>query len=143
MTGINGKNNKTKKNIVLFDKSISLEEINSIRNNKNSLIIATDFESFTILKENKIEQVPYDEFLTTNEMSKIQELSYELSNWYSEEQLSNYLLYNDVNLGSLLQSEIINILVNFLKNFFTIYKISLKYDNSQFFCSKNSNLHNN
>ena len=92
MTGINGKNNKTKKNIVLFDKSISLEEINSIRNNKNSLIIATDFESFTILKENKIEQVPYDEFLTTNEMSKIQELSYELSNCYSEEQLSNYLL---------------------------------------------------
>ena len=120
MTGINGKNKKNKKNIVLFDKSISLEEINSIRNNKNSLIIATDFESFTILKENKIEQVPYDEFLTTNEMSKIQELSYELSNWYSEEQLSNYLLYNDVNLGSLLQSEIINILVNFLKNFFQI-----------------------
>ena len=35
MTGINGKNNKTKKNIVLFDKSISLEEINSIRYNKN------------------------------------------------------------------------------------------------------------
>ena len=68
MTGINGKNNKTKKNIVLFDKSISLEEINSIRNNKNSLIIATDFESFTILKENKIEQVPYDEFLTTDEL---------------------------------------------------------------------------
>ena len=33
MTGINGKNNKTKKNIVLFDKSISLEEINSIKNN--------------------------------------------------------------------------------------------------------------
>ena len=59
MTGINGKNNKTIKNIVLFDKSISLEEINSIRNNKNSLIIATDFESFTILKENKIEQEKY------------------------------------------------------------------------------------
>ena len=134
MTGINGKNNKTKKNIVLFDKSISLEEINSIRNNKNSLIIATDFESFTILKENKIEQTLYDEFLTTDEMSKIQEVSYELSNWYSKEQLSNYLLYNDVNLGSLLQSEIINILVNFIKNFFTIYKISLKYDDSQFYC---------
>ena len=75
MTGINGKNNKTKKNIVLFDKSISLEEINSIRNNKNSLISATDFESFTILKEKKIEQVPYDEFLTTNEMANIQALA--------------------------------------------------------------------
>ena len=79
MTGINGKNNKTKKNIVLFDKSISFEEINSIKNNKNTLIIATDFESFTILKENKIEQTLYDEFLTTDEMSKIQEVSYELS----------------------------------------------------------------
>ena len=136
MTGINGKNNKTKKNIVLFDKSISFEEINSIKNNKNTLIIATDFDSFTILKENKIEQILYDEFLTTDEMSKIQELSYELSDWYSKEQLSNYLLYNEVNLGSLLQSEIINILVNFIKKFFTIYKISLKYDDSQFFCSK-------
>ena len=30
-------------------------------------------------------------------MSKIQELSYQLSDWYSKEQLSNYLLYNDVN----------------------------------------------
>jgi len=137
MTGINGKINKTNENIVLFDNSISIEEINSIRNNKNSLIFATDFASFSTLKNNNIKQQSFDEFLTSEEMSKIQKLSYELSDWYSKKQLSNNLLYENVNLGSLLQSEFINILVNFLKKFFTIYKISLKYKNYQFISSKN------
>ena len=137
MTGINGKINKNNENIVLFDNSISIEEINSIRNNKNSLIFATDFASFSTLKNNNIKQQSFDEFLTSEEMSKIQKLSYELSDWYSKKQLSNNLLYENVNLGSLLQSEFINILVNFLKKFFTIYKISLKYKNYQFISSKN------
>ena len=79
MTGINGKINKTNENIVLFDNSISIEEINSIRNNKNSLIFATDFASFSTLKNNNIKQQSFDEFLTSEEMSKIQKLSYELS----------------------------------------------------------------
>ena len=55
--------------------------------------------------------------------------SYELSDWYSHyEEKYNDLMYNDVNLGSILQSELINILVNFIKNFYVIYKITKKYD---------------
>ena len=118
MTGINGKKNKTEKSVVLFDKSIAVEEIKSILKDTNSSIISLDFESFELLQKNNIDQKTYDEFLTTDEMSNIQKLSYELSDWYSNEQLANEIMYNDVNLGSILQSELINILVNFIKNFY-------------------------
>ena len=138
MTGINGKKNKTEKSIVLFDKSIVVEEIKLILKDTNSSIISLDFESFELLQKNNINQKTYDEFLTTNEMSNIQKLSYELSDWYSHEQLANELMYNDVNLGSILQSELINILVNFIKNFYVIYKITQKYSDFEFFCSKNT-----
>ena len=138
MTGINGKKNKTEKSIVLFDKSIAVEEIKLILKDTNSSIISLDFESFELLQKNNIDQKTYDEFLTTNEMSNIQKLSYELSDWYSNEQLANELMYNDVNLGSILQSELINILVNFIKNFYVIYKITQKYSDFEFFCSKNT-----
>ena len=138
MTGINGKKNKTEKSIVLFDKSIAVEEIKSILKDTNSSIISLDFESFELLQKNNIDQKTYDEFLTTDEMSNIQKLSYELSDWYSNEQLANEIMYNDVNLGSILQSELINILVNFIKNFYVIYKITQKYSDFEFFCSKNT-----
>ena len=121
MTGINGKKNKTEKSIVLFDKSIAVKEVKSILKDTNSSIISLDFESFELLQKNNINQKTYDEFLTTNEMSNIQKLSYELSDWYSHEQLANELMYNDVNLGSILQSELINILVNFIKNLLYIF----------------------
>ena len=138
MTGINGKKNKTEKSIVLFDKSIAVKEVKSILKDTNSSVISLDFESFELLQKNNINQKTYDEFLTTNEMSNIQKLSYELSDWYSHEQLANELMYNDVNLGSILQSELINILVNFIKNFYVIYKITQKYSDFEFFCSKNT-----
>ena len=138
MTGINGKKNKTEKSIVLFDKSIAVEEIKLILKDTNSSIISLDFESFELLQKNNIDQKTYDEFLTTDEMSNIQKLSYELSDWYSNEQLANEIMYNDVNLGSILQSELINILVNFIKNFYVIYKITQKYSDFEFFCSKNT-----
>ena len=138
MTGINGKKNKTEKSIVLFDKSIVVEEIKLILKDTNSSIISLDFESFELLQKNNIDQKTYDEFLTTDEMSNIQKLSYELSDWYSNEQLANEIMYNDVNLGSILQSELINILVNFIKNFYVIYKITQKYSEFEFFCSKNT-----
>ena len=138
MTGINGKKNKTEKSVVLFDKSIEVEEIKSILKDTNSSIISLDFESFELLQKNNIDQKTYDEFLTTDEMSNIQKLSYELSDWYSNEQLANEIMYNDVNLGSILQSELINILVNFIKNFYVIYKITQKYSDLEFFCSKNT-----
>ena len=70
-------------------------------------------------------------------MKIIQKSVYELSDWYSKKPLNDILMYNDVNLGSLVQAELINVLVNFLKNFYMLYKITLKYPDYEFVCSKN------
>ena len=147
MTGKNGINIKPEKLIVLFDSSASLDEIKSIFKSKRSVIISLNHPSFEILKKNNIPQISPDEFLTQDEMEIIQKSVYELSDWYSHyEEKYNDLMYNDVNLGSILQSELINILVNFIKNFYVIYKITKKYnllasigeEDLEFFCSENT-----
>ena len=40
-----------------------------------------------------------------------------------------------MNVGSLIQGELINILVNYIKKFFELYKISKQFDNFTFFGS--------
>ena len=140
MTGKNGINIKPEKLIVLFDSSASLDEIKSIFKSKRSVIISLNHPSFEILKKNNIPQISPDEFLTQDEMEIIQKSVYELSDWYSKKPLNDILMYNDVNLGSLVQAELINILVNFLKNFYTLYKITLKYPDYKFVCSKNTSI---
>ena len=137
MTGKNGINIKPEKLIVLFDSSASLDEIKSIFKSKRSVIISLNHPSFEILKKNNIPQISPDEFLTQDEMKIIQKSVYELSDWYSKKPLNDILMYNDVNLGSLVQAELINVLVNFLKNFYMLYKITLKYPDYEFVCSKN------
>ena len=135
MNGTNGEI-KNLKNIIIFDESIKLEQIQSKIKNYDCLLISTNYESFEILKKNNLSQVNFDDYLSCQDLIKIQKTAYELSDWYKNEQISSYLEYENVNLGSLLQSEFINILVNFLKKFYSIKKISKTFPNSNFFSSK-------
>ena len=134
MTGINGKNN-LEKTLIFFDSSFDLNKIREIQKAQNTTVISMDFLSFDLLKRNKISHIISDDFLTKKDMTLIQKTAYELSDWYEEEQFSQILKYKDVNVGSLIQGELINILVNFLKKFYTVYKISQKYQNHTFICS--------
>ena len=134
MTGINGKINISK-NIIIFDESIKIDQPQSKINN-NSFLISSDYKSYEILKKNNISQVNFDDYLSSQDLKLIQKTAYELSDWFKDKKLSSDLLYENVNLGSLLQSELINILVNFLKNFYCINKISKKFPHSKFFSSK-------
>jgi len=47
-------------------------------------------------------------------------------------------MYENVNVGSLIKPECINIFVNFLKKFLEFHKISIKYYDSYFYCSAES-----
>ena len=134
MTGINGKNN-LENTLIFFDSSLDLNKIREIQKTQNTLIISMDFLSFDLLKRNKISHIISDDFLTKKDMTLIQKTAYKLSDWYKEEQFSQILKYKSVNVGSLIQSELINILVNFLKKFYTVYKISQRYQNHTFICS--------
>ena len=134
MTGINGKNN-LEKTLIFFDSSFDLNKIREIQKTQNPIVISMDFLSFDLLKRNKISHIISDDFLTKKDMTLIQKTAYKLSDWYEEEQFSQILKYKGVNVGSLIQAELINILVNFLKKFYTVYKISQKYQNHTFICS--------
>ena len=65
-----------------------------------------------LLKDNNIPCISSDEFLTNDEMQNIQSLCYELSEWYLFEPLNKILEYKNVNLGSVIQAEFINIIIN-------------------------------
>ena len=121
MTGINGKNNNLEIMPILFDSSISIDKLKSMQNKYNVDIIPIDYSSYEILKKNNIPYIEFDSFLSINEKSSIQNLTYFLSDWYLHESISNILNYHGVNLGGLIKSEFINILLNFLKYFYTIY----------------------
>lgn len=136
MNGTSGKNDSGT-SVVLFDQSIIIDEIQPLLKNDKTKVISIDFPSYQILNENNIKQTSFDKLLKINEMKDIQKTSYELSDWFSNTNFINKLISHNVNLGSLLQTELINVLVNFIKNFYTIYKIIQNSSDSKFYCSKN------
>ena len=121
--------------IVIFDNPSDYEKLLNLKKNQEFKIIATNYSSYEILKKNNIPCILSDIFLTKDERTLIQKTAFDLSNWHDESDAKKFLMYKDVNLGSLIQSEFINILVNFLKSFFELYKISLTNKNTNFFCS--------
>ena len=129
MIGANGKNS-SEKLVIIYDFSVSIEQIRFIQKTNESIIIPLNFQCFQKLEENNIPCVPPDEFLTREEMKIIQESSYELSDWYLDEKLEKILEYENVNIGSTIQSEFINIIVNFLREFCIIEKIVKRYSYS-------------
>ena len=101
----------TSKNIFLLDSQINFSEIDYSDNN-NSQIITFDFDSHNILEKKSISHLISDTFLSKKELLEIQKNAYLLSDWYKEEALKENIEYEGINLGSLIQAEFINILVN-------------------------------
>ena len=107
--------------IVIFDNPSDYKKLLNLKKNQEFKIIATNYSSYEILKKNNITCILSDIFLTKDERTLIQKTAFDLSNWHDESDAKKFLMYKDVNLGSLIQSEFINILVNFLKSFFCFF----------------------
>ena len=126
--------NRTK-NIFLLDSQINSAEINRLDIN-NFQIITFDFNSHDELKKKSISHLISDTFLTEKELLEIQKNSYLLSDWYKEESINANMIYENVNLGSLIQAEFINILVNYTKKFLECVNIIKKFGvNANYHCS--------
>ena len=139
MIGKNGKkSNMNNKSVIIFEDSINITEILELQKNTNLKIISMNYSSHKILEDNKIQHILSDDFLTDEERTKIQNQAYKLSDWSRNSLISNYLLYEGINLGSLIKLECINIFVNFIKKFFEFYKISKENPECNFYCSKES-----
>jgi len=103
-------------NILLLDSHVDISKIN-LSDYEGLKIISFDFETHTILNEKNLEHLISDELLSNTNLLMIQKSAYSLSQWFNEESIKEYLKYENVNLGSLVQSEFINILVNYSKKF--------------------------
>ena len=132
--------NKNSEFIILFDSISDLDDLNETISKKGSKIISFDYDTHKILKDKKINHEISDNYLTKEDLRTIQKTAYSVSQWYNADKISKYVSYKGVNIGSLIEGELINILVNYIKKFFELYKISKQYDYSTFIgsytCSK-------
>ena len=123
------------KNIFLLDSQINPSEIN-YSNNKDSQIITFDFDSHCALKKKSISHLISDTFLSKKELLDIQKNAYTLSDWYKEKTIKKNIEYENINLGSLFQAELIHILVNYSKIFLECLNIIRKFGTDEnYHCS--------
>jgi hypothetical protein len=127
---------KKKSNILLVDSSLDISDYEQFSG--SSEIISLDYESHHKLSEKKIIHKISDEFISINELKKLDDLIYEFVNWYSVDKISTILLDDGINLGELFYFEFRFELTRFLKKYLEISKIHLKYEQSFFLSSKTS-----
>ena len=116
----------TSKNIFLLDSQINFSEINYSDDNDYQ-VITFDFDSHNALKKKSVPHLISDTFLSKKELLDIQKNAFLLSDWHKEETLEENIVYENVNLGSLIQAEFINILVNYSKRFLECLNIIRKF----------------
>lgn len=121
--------------VVLFDSTSDFDDLNETISQNKSKIISFDYDTHKILKDKKIEHEISDDYLSKEDLRSIQKNAYLISGWFNSDIISKYICYNGVNLGSLIQAELINILVNYIKKVFELYKISKHFKNSTFVSS--------
>ena len=128
--------NKNSESIILFDSISDLDDLDKISSKHTSKIISFDYDTHNILKDKKINHQTSDNYLSKNDLKIIQKTAYSISEWYSSDAILKDISYKGVNLGSLMKAELINILVNYIKKFFELYKISNQFTNSTFIGSQ-------
>ena len=127
--------NDNSKFIILFDSVSDFHDLNEIRGKNKSKIVSFDYDTHKILKDKKINHEISDNYLSKKDLRMIQKTAYKVSEWFDTDEILEYISYQGVNVGSLIQDELINVLVNYIKKFFELYKISKQFDNFTFFGS--------
>jgi hypothetical protein len=117
--------------ILLVDSSLNISEIKKTYE-KSTLIISFDHESHKQLNKKQIPHICSDQFLSENDVDKIQKTAYRLVYWYNENKIQNFIKYETINIGKLFHEEIMDYLVKFVKSFFEINQIYKKYPNASF-----------
>ena len=128
--------NKNSESIILFDSISDLDDLDKMISKNMSKIISFDYDTHKILKDKKISHEISDNYLSKKDLRTIQKTAYSISEWFNVDEISKHILYQGVNVGSLIQDELINILVNYIKLFFELFKISKEFTNSTFIGSQ-------
>lgn len=95
-----------------------------ISNLENIKVISFDIESHEKLSELKITHEKVESFIEIDDQNLIDELVYDMSvNWYNQGEVPSILKFDNLNLGCLIEGEIIPFFLQTMKNFMGIIKI--------------------
>jgi hypothetical protein len=122
--------NSTTKNLFLIESSV-LPKINNLIP-KNSQIISFDYESHQYFEKSETPHMQSEELLSDFDLEKINSLAKNLSKWSKEEIISNFITYENLNLGDLFTVEFHYFILPLIKKFLEIQKIISKFPNTIF-----------
>ena len=128
------KMNNKKDQILLIDSTITITKINDLKSNTKK-IITFDLSSHRLLNENGIEHEISENFISENELKLIDSACLDFCQWYNENNGSDFLSYEGINLGSLFRVELNNFLIPFVRNFLILWNINNNLQNNAFLCS--------
>ena len=121
-------------NIVLFESSTDLKNIEKFIPKNDSAIITFDYKSHEILTIRRVPHEVSDSFLDEKDIHFLQKETYRLTRWF-ETKISDSVTYENINLGELFYIDFYFILLPVMKKFFEITRIIKKYPNANFFAS--------
>ncbi|QLH10220.1 UDP-N-acetylglucosamine 2-epimerase [Nitrosarchaeum sp. AC2] len=123
----------SKSEIILVDSTISIDDVNY---NLNHEIIALDYLSHIQLSNKKIDHKISDDFVTIEELQKLESQIHHFVNWHALPEFSTIILEDGINLGELFYIEFYDILTSFLKKFLEISSFLTIYPNNTFLVSE-------
>ena len=106
-------------NIVLFESSTNLKNIEKFISKNDSIIITFDYKSHELLTLRKVSHKVSDSFLDEKDIHFLQKETYRLTKWF-ETKVSDSITYDNINLGELFYIDFYFILLPVMKKFFEI-----------------------
>jgi len=111
--------------IIFIDKSSNIVKVlSNISNLSQTKIISCDIFSHEKLLQQKIDHEIIENYILDDDQKTIDELIIKKSNdWYKQDGISEFLKFENMNLGSLLELEIAPYFLEIIKNFIGIKRI--------------------
>ena len=111
--------------LVIYEGEQDVKSLNSLTSeSKNIKRITFDFSSHKLLTQNNISHSILENYISEYEKTVIDNFSVELtSNWHKLEIFKKCLEINDINIGFLLESELLLYFFKIVKKFFGILNI--------------------
>ena len=114
-----------KKTIFLISNFNDISKINNIiSENSNCIIYSLNYQTHKLLSKNKIQNFIAESILTQSDRESIDQKSFNATiSWYQNNFLKKYLMFNELNLGSLLELELIQYFGNIFKEAMILTRI--------------------
>ena len=123
--------------LLLLDKSSDIHSIvSNPENTKNKKIVCFDVESTLILSKLGINHELMENYVSLDDEKKIENLALEkATNWYSQTEINKSLIFQEINLGWLLEIEIHQYLLQIMKHYVGLIRVLEKENPSSIFAS--------